>query len=388
MNQNNIEPYATNTPAAISYADPAAVAAAESVKARIQAQYLVALSHPRSYDQSRFRIMEACRRPAFADKVEYKKPVGGKTIVGPSVRFAELALREWGNIDYSNTVVYDDEMNRRISVVITDLETNTTFSASIQITKTVERKDSTGREVISERINSYGDKIYIVKATEDEALTKQAAMISKALRNEGLRLIPQEIIEEGIDIARRTQQKDVSSNMEEARKKISDAFGGLGIQPKHLEEYLGHPMSMCVPAEITDLRAIFNAIKNGEAKWNDFVSEDEDVRGGALQSAKANLDALKNKLASTGPAAQPASQPEAVAETPTAPAAGPKEAEAIKDLRRILADTLGELGLGLSQKEAEARIKKQYKKGVYDLTLIELQDAITVANTELKKRDK
>lgn len=388
MNQNNIEPYATNTPAAISYADPAAVAAAESVKARIQAQYLVALSHPRSYDQSRFRIMEACRRPAFADKVEYKKPVGGKTIVGPSVRFAELALREWGNIDYSNTVVYDDEMNRRISVVITDLETNTTFSASIQITKTVERKDSTGREVISERINSYGDKIYIVKATEDEALTKQAAMISKALRNEGLRLIPQEIIEEGIDIARRTQQKDVSSNMEEARKKISDAFGGLGIQPKHLEEYLGHPMSMCVPAEITDLRAIFNAIKNGEAKWNDFVSEDEDVRGGALQSAKANLDALKNKLASTGPAAQPAPQPEAVAETPTAPAAGPKEAEAIKDLRRILADTLGELGLGLSQKEAEARIKKQYKKGVYDLTLIELQDAITVANTELKKRDK
>lgn len=388
MNQNNIEPYATNTPAAISYADPAAVAAAEAVKARIQAQYLVALTHPRSYDQSRFRIMEACRRPAFADKVEYKKPVGRTTIVGPSIRFAELALREWGNIDYSNTVVYDDDMNRRISVVITDLETNTTFSASIQITKTVERKDSTGRDVISERINSYGDKVYIVKATEDEVLTKQAAMISKALRNEGLRLIPQEIIEEGIDIARRTQQKDVSSNMEEARKKISDAFGGLGIQPKHLEEYLGHPMAMCVPAEITDLRAIFNAIKNGEAKWSDFTSENEDVRGGALQSAKANLDALKNKLASAGPAAQPAHEPETVVEAPTAPAAGPKEAEATKDLRRILADTLGELGLGLSQKEAEARIQKQYKKGVYDLTLIELQDAIAVANTELKKRDK
>ena len=387
MNQS-IEQYTPNTPAVQSHVDPAAVAAAESVKARIQAQYLVALSHPRSYDQSRFRIMEACRRPSFADKVEYKKPVGKTTITGPSIRFAELALREWGNIDYSNTVVYDDEMNRRISVVITDLETNTTFSSSIQITKTVERKDNKGRDVISERINSYGEKIYIVKATEDEILTKQAAMISKALRNEGLRLIPQEIIEEAINIARLTQQKDASSNMDEARKKISDAFGSLGIQPKHLEEYLGHPMSMCVPAEITDLRAIYNAIKNGEAKWNDFVSEDEDVRGGALQSAKANLDALKNKLTSTGPAAQPAPQPEAVAETPTAPAAGPKEAEAIKDLRRILADTLGELGLGLSQKEAEARIKKQYKKGIYDLTLIELQDAITVANTELKKRDK
>ena len=387
MNQS-IEQYTPNTPAVQSHADPAAVAAAESVKARIQAQYLVALSHPRSYDQSRFRVMEACRRPAFADKVEYKKPVGKTTITGPSIRFAELALREWGNIDYANTVIYDDEMNRRINVVITDLETNTTFSSSIQITKTVERKDNKGRDVISERINSYGEKIYIVKATEDEVLTKQAAMISKALRNEGLRLIPQEIIEEAIDIARLTQQKDVSSNMDEARKKISDAFGGLGIQPKHLEEYLGHSMSMCVPAEITDLRAIFNAIKNGEAKWNDFVSEDEDVRGGALQSAKANLDALKNKLASTGPAAQPAPQPEAVAETPTAPAAGPKEAAAIQDLRRILTDTLCDLGLGLSTKEAEARLQKQYKKGIKELSALELQDAITLANTELKKRDK
>ena len=243
------------------------------------------------------------------------------------------------------------------------------ISSSIQIPRPSNAR-TTGRDVISERINN-GEKIYIVKATEDEILTKQAALISKALRNEGLRLIPQEIIEEAINIARLTQQKDASSNMDEARKKISDAFGGLGIQPKHLEEYLGHPMSMCVPAEITDLRAIYNAIKNGEAKWNDFVSEDEDVRGGALQSAKANLDALKNKLASAGPAVQPRMS-QAVAETPTAPAAG-QRGRSHQKTSDAYSPILEDLGLGLSQKEAEARIKKQYKKGIYDLTLIELQ---------------
>ena len=113
--------------------DPAAIAAAEAEKARIQAQYIMAVSRPRSYDQSRMNIITACRRPAFAEKVIYSKPVGGKNIKGPSIRFAELALREWGNIDYSNTVVYDDDFTRRIKVVITDLQTNTSFSASLNI---------------------------------------------------------------------------------------------------------------------------------------------------------------------------------------------------------------------------------------------------------------
>jgi hypothetical protein len=53
----------------------------------------MAMQRPRSYDQSRIKILEACSRPAFAEKVEYSKPVGGgKPIVGPSIRFAELAL--------------------------------------------------------------------------------------------------------------------------------------------------------------------------------------------------------------------------------------------------------------------------------------------------------
>lgn len=74
--------------------DPAIAAAAESARARIESAYMVAIRRPRSYDDARSRILEACRRPLFAERVEYAKPVGGRTIKGPSVRFAELALRE------------------------------------------------------------------------------------------------------------------------------------------------------------------------------------------------------------------------------------------------------------------------------------------------------
>lgn len=282
---------------AISYADPAAVAAAEAAKARIQAAYIMALQRPRSYDQSRIKILEACSRPCFAEKVEYSKPVGGgRPVVGPSIRFAELALREWGNIAYENQVVYDDELTRRINVTITDLETNTTFSASLQINKTVERKKTEGRDVLSERINSYGEKVFLVRATEDEIMNKQAAAISKALRNEGLRLIPQDIIEEAIERARETVKKRDKADPDAARKKLADAFAGLRIMPTDLEKYLGHSLAQTSPAEIQELRSIYQTIRDGEAKWSDYVTPQEEEPSSAAKDSKRKIHDLKQRM--------------------------------------------------------------------------------------------
>jgi hypothetical protein len=302
---NSLAPMQASLPGSISYADPAAVAAAEAAKARIQAAYIMAMQRPRSYDQSRIKILEACSRPAFAEKVEYRKPVGrGDAIVGPSIRFAELALREWGNISYENQVVYDDDLTRRINVVITDLETNTTFSASIQLAKTVERKNAVGREVVSERINSYGDKVYIVKATDDEIANKQAALVSKALRNEGLRLIPQDIIEEAIERARETVAAKDKRDPDAARKKLADAFAAIGVMPADIEAFLGHSLARCAQSEIQELRAMFSAIRDGEAKWSDYMTTGKGEDFDAL-AAKEKLQDLKARMKEKTPESTP-----------------------------------------------------------------------------------
>lgn len=302
---NSLAPMQASLPSSVSYADPAAVAAAEAAKARIQAAYIMAMQRPRSYDQSRIKILEACSRPSFAEKVEYRKPVGrGDAIVGPSIRFAELALREWGNISYENQVVYDDDLTRRINVVITDLETNTTFSASIQIAKTVERKNAAGREVVSERINSYGDKVYIVKATDDEIANKQAALVSKALRNEGLRLIPQDIVEEAIERARETVAAKDKRDPDAARKKLADAFAAIGVMPADIEAFLGHSLARCAQAEIQQLRAMYSAIRDGEAKWSDYVATGKDEDSDAL-AAKEKLHNLKARIKEKAPESKP-----------------------------------------------------------------------------------
>lgn len=268
------------------HVDPAAVAAAEAAKARIQAAYIMALQKPRNTDQARIQILEACKRPAFAERVEYSKPVGGRSIKGPSIRFAETALREWQNILTESQTLYEDDYVRRIKIIVTDLETNATFSKEVQINKTVERKKAEDREIIGERTNSKNEKVFIVKATDDELQNKEAALISKTLRNEGLRLIPSDIVDEAIDTARDTLKNRDSKDPNAAKKALLDSFSEIGVKPVDIERYLGHKTDALVPSELQDLRGIYRAIRDGEARWADYINQKEGDDNGSGEPPK------------------------------------------------------------------------------------------------------
>lgn len=276
--------------------DPAIVAAAESVKAQIQASYMVALSRPRNMDQARTRILANCKRPMFAERVEYNKPIG-KGIKGPSIRFAELAIREWGNIRIDTQVIFEDDFYRRTKVTVIDLESNSSFSKDVQVAKTVERKSKKDREVLGERLNSYNETVYIVKATDDEIHNKEAAMISKVIRNEGLRLIPSDIIDEAIETARDTLTRRDKEDPDASRKRLLDAFVEIGVEPKDIETYLGHSTKMLQPSELADLRGIYRAIKDGDAKWSDYLEKDQtESTNGAAKKTAASAESLKDQL--------------------------------------------------------------------------------------------
>jgi len=271
-------------------ADPASVAAAEAAKQRIQAAYIMAAQRPRDVDQARIRILAACKRPRFAEKVEYSKPMGGRKIKGPSVRLAETALREWGNVLSDQQVVYEDNAVRRVKIYITDLETNAQFTKEISIKKEVERKNSKGRDVISERTNSYGETVYVVVATDDEMLTKEAALVSKAVRNEGLRLIPTDIIEEALDVAKETLAHRDKADPNAAKRSLLDAFAEYSVMPKDIEKHLGHKVDALSANELQDLRGIFRSMKDEGASWFDLTG-DKSESDSPLQSAQKRADA-------------------------------------------------------------------------------------------------
>jgi hypothetical protein len=297
----------------------AIAAAAATAKATVEAKYVIALNNPRKLMESRASILDACKRPRFAESARYKKPVGKKQINGRwepafieglSIRFAETAIQAMKNITVESTTIWEDDEKRTVHVSVVDLESNLSYGEDITIAKTVERKKlKDGQEALATRKNSYGDEVFIVEATDDEVANKVAAQRSKVIRNCGLRLIPSDILEEAEEAILKTLESGGTDPKAEF-KKIADAFGGLGVRPAELEKYLGHSLETITKKELNDLRAVFAAVRDGEASWNDYLADATVPKAEATPGPKPPVEALrKSKTAvATEPQAQTAKE--------------------------------------------------------------------------------
>lgn len=297
--------------------DTASTAVAAQAKALVEARYIMAVRRPRDMDVVRERMLKECARPSFAAVARYVKPIGkdrSKWPTGPSIRFAEAAVRNMTNITIETMTVYDDREKRIVRVTVTDLEANVPYSQDITIAKTIERRQSKdGDTVISTRTNSYGDKLYILEATDDDIVNKQQALISKAVRTLGLRLIPGDIVDECMEQVLVTQANTDAEDPDAAKRKLFDAFGQLGVRAEQLKEYLGHDAASLAPKELADLRALYAAIRDGEANWRDVM----DQKLAKADGGTASLDAVRAAAAAKKGAKPPPAKPVAAAAQPT-----------------------------------------------------------------------
>jgi hypothetical protein len=264
--------------------------------AEVQAPYVMAERKPRDWDTVRAKILHECKRTSFAESALYRKPVGGQKIEGLSVRFAETAMRCMTNLSESSAVIHDDPEKRIIRVTIVDLESNVQFSDDVTVPKTVERKHlGKGQKALASRANSYGDTVYLVHATDDETLNKANAGISKALRNNVLRILPGDIKEEALTAVRDLIKAGIQQNPDAARKKIVDAFLEMGVKPLELKEYVGKELDALTPEDIESLRGIFTAIKDRETTWKDIMSAKVDEGAGGKVEDLAERAKKKNE---------------------------------------------------------------------------------------------
>jgi hypothetical protein len=311
--------------------ETAAVAVAAQAKAAVEARYLLALKQPREWMEVRARLLKECQRPGFAQSGIYRKPIGkdqSKWPTGPSIRFAEAALRSMTNVLPETMVVFEGDDRRIIQVSVTDLEANVTYTAQVVIQKTVERRNPNG-EVLGQRKNSYGDDVYILRATEDDLLNKQNAQVSKALRTLALRLLPGDILDECMDVMQATRHAEIKQDPGAAKKRLVDAFESVGIGPTDLAAWLRHSLDRIQPAEIAELREIYSAIKDGEATWEAVMEargetgsqeQQDSAREKIEAEAKAKLAAMKQQH-QLAPAAADEGDPltEPAPEQPTQP---------------------------------------------------------------------
>lgn len=281
--------------------ETASAAMSSQARARVEARYVMALRRPRDMDTVRVGLLKECKRPTFAEVAIYRKPVGRGFVEGPSIRFAEAAVRAMGNIDVDTPVLYEDDIKRIVRVTVTDLEANATYSTDITVRKIVERKRvKKGQTVLGTRENSYGEMVYIVEASEDELQIKTAALVSKAVRNNALRLLPGDIKDECVGRVKATLRDRDAKDPDAARKRIIDGFDGVHVQPMQLKEYLGHDIDQCSPAELEELRGIFAAIRDGEATWTSVMEARREERAEKRQDGKQDGSAAgKGRAAKT-----------------------------------------------------------------------------------------
>lgn len=251
-----------------------------SAIAEIQTAYVMAVQRPRDIDRARLRILDHCKRYRFAEPARWIRKVGkdkqGNDVwkEGLSIRAAEALQCAFGNMRSQTIVIYEDDDKRIILVSAVDLETNSHRSKQAIITKTIERKWAKGRDVIGERINSEGDKVFLVKAYDNEVDQKTGMAAGKLLRDCILPLIPADIRDEMLDAILDTISKDAEVDPLTARKRLVDGFLALGVTPEQIKEFLHHAIDTVTTQEIVQLRGMYEAIKHGEARWEDFLPVD------------------------------------------------------------------------------------------------------------------
>lgn len=260
---------------------------AAQAKALVNARYQIALLKPRDWDQVRQRLLRDCERPRFAAAAVYSKPVSGtKFVTGLSIRFAESAIRAMTNLQPEHLVLYDDEDQRIVRISLTDIEANVCYSKDVVIEKTVERRElKPGQKALGERINSYGKPVYLVRATEDDLLTKEAAFASKVMRQHALRLLPADIQEECEEKVRNVNAAKIKADPLTEKKKIIDSFEQIGIAVTELKKFLGvDSLDRLEPRQIGGLREVFQAIRDGETSWREVMDQRDQVRGTATSA--------------------------------------------------------------------------------------------------------
>lgn len=261
----------------------AATAAASRAKALAEARYVMAIRNPRNWDQVRQDLLKECRRPSFASNKSayYVKPIGDG-VEGLGIRFVEVAIRCMKNISVETEMSFEDESKEVHRVEVNDIEGNVPLGMTVPVSKYVERKyPADDGTYISVRKNSWGKNVYLVPAKGDELLNIRGALISKAMRTLGLRLVPGYLQDEAIEIIKAVRLDTAAKDPDAERRKILDAFAEINVRAVDLTDYLGHDVAACSPAEMVKLRGLYGAIRDGEATWASVMENKAENGNGA-----------------------------------------------------------------------------------------------------------
>ena len=213
-------------------------------KAEIDVQIATARQYPRSIKRFRTEMMDMVTlTEKIAEECIYALPRDGKTIEGPSARFAEVAASAWGNCRAGARTVSEENDFVVAQGVFHDLERN------VAITYEVKRRI----------VNKYGKRF----GADMIGVTANAAC-SIALRNAILKGIPKAFWSEMYDAARKAAIGDVKT-LANKRAEMMLYFQKMGVTPEMIFAVLSVAGVEDIGMdELVTLKGMATAIKEGD----------------------------------------------------------------------------------------------------------------------------
>lgn len=222
-----------------------------------QAAVFMAKQFPRNQADAFERVVIACERESLAVKAVYCYQRGGTDITGPSIRLAEALAAAWGNIDCGIVEVDRNDDESTIQAYAWDLETNfrsvKTFTVPhVRDTKHGSKKLTDGRDIY-EHVANNG---------------------ARRLRSCILAVIPGDVVDAAVDQCNKTLEAKADTSPENL-KKLCDAFAKIGVSKEMIEGRIQRKIDAMRPAQLVNLRNIFNSIKDGMSEPADWFEASE-----------------------------------------------------------------------------------------------------------------
>jgi len=228
----------------------------------VQAALVIAKKFPRDTNAAHTAIMESCKRISLAQQAMYSYPRGGQTVTGPSIRLAEVLAQNWGNLEFG---VRELERRNGVSVAESycyDLQTNVRQVKVFEVAHEIQLKNKVTKKLTDPR------DIYELVANNG----------ARRMRACILGIIPGDIVEDAVKQCRSTLAKGDGAPIADRIRKVLLAFKDLGVSQEMIEKRLNHKADLITGEEIAELQGLYNALKDKQAKRQDFFEfkEDED----------------------------------------------------------------------------------------------------------------
>jgi hypothetical protein len=240
-------------------------------RAEMDVQISTAKAYPRSltaFKREAFDLVTLDRETAGACFYTMKR--GGKSISGPSVRFAEIIAYAWGNMRFEAKVTQVTEREVVAQGTALDLEKN--MGSRIEVRRRITKKDGS-------------------RFDDDMITVTSNAACSIALRNAIFDVIPFALAKPLYEASRKTaagEGKEMAKRREEHIKK----FEAQGVDRRDIYAVLGvDGMDDVGTDQLLELIGIRNAIDNG-----DTTIEETFARAGKARVSKQDADSINKEL--------------------------------------------------------------------------------------------